>query len=500
MISLKKTIEAYDYRSMSEAALESYTTAIASLEKNVIGVDRDGVNAFRAQMLALRDRLSNASLTPPALRTVTEDLDSGLRQYRSEIETLLKESSHDLKDVVSVLAETTESLGQRESQYGNQLSRISGGLEAISQIDNLAIVRVTLNRQVSELRSCIAAMARDHETAVAELQKEIVNFQKRLEKVQIEAFSDPLTGLANRRRCTREISSRILSGKPFGILLFDMNKFKSVNDTLGHAAGDAVLRAVSERLSESTTREDLVCRWGGDEFVIVRDGDTGDLAAAAQEIRSRLSGAEFVIRVDGVEHKVALGAEVGWSAFLEKDLPEDLVARADKMLYRAKDPRQGTEPADLGHDPATGLPNPGELERRIAEIGSDRSSWYLGCFAIAAAAKIDNHYGYSATDVLLPVLRDEILNSKFAGKLFRGRGASIIALVNQPGGASALGEDLNRISSLALEKRLKHKRRASIMPVEVAAALVPLDSADAVKQVHEFVDKNRAVKKAPAAV
>ncbi len=141
-----------------------------------------------------------------------------------------------------MLAEATESLSQRENRHGNQLSRISGSLEAISQIDDLPQVRVTLNRQVAELRACISIMARDNESALAGLQKEIVLFQQKLEKVQVEASTDPLTGTANRRRCTREISNRIRSRSPFGILLFDLNKFKNINDTLGHVmAGDSVL-------------------------------------------------------------------------------------------------------------------------------------------------------------------------------------------------------------------------------------------------------------------
>ncbi len=149
MISLKKTIEAYDYRSMWLAALESYASAIQSLEKHAIAFDLEVLHGYRANLQVLKAKLETADLNPVILRDVTSDLDSEIKHYRIEVEALIRESAIELKDVVAVLAEATESLSQREDLHGNQLSRISGGLEAISQLDDLAQVRLTLNRRVS---------------------------------------------------------------------------------------------------------------------------------------------------------------------------------------------------------------------------------------------------------------------------------------------------------------------------------------------------------------
>ena len=187
MISLKKTIEAYDYRSMWLAALESYASAIQSLEKHAVAFDQEGLHCYRANLQVLKAKLETVDLNPTVLRDVASDLDSEIKHYRIEVEVLIRESATDLKEVVAVLAEATESLSQRENLHGNQLARISGGLEAISQLDDLAQVRLTLNRQVYELRTCISNMARDNENALAGMQKEITLFQQKLEKVQVEA-------------------------------------------------------------------------------------------------------------------------------------------------------------------------------------------------------------------------------------------------------------------------------------------------------------------------
>jgi diguanylate cyclase (GGDEF)-like protein len=495
VISLKKTIEAFDYRSMWLTALESYASVIQSLEKHAVDLDQEGLHDYRAKLQVIKAKLEGTELNPVVLRDVASDLDSEIKHYRVEVEALIKESATDLKDVVAVLAEATESLSQRESLHGNELSRISGGLEAISQIDDLGHVRMTLNRQISELRACISNMARDNENALAGLQKEINLFQQKLQKVQVEASTDPLTGTANRRRCTREISNRIRSRQDFGVLLFDLNKFKGINDTLGHAAGDAVLRSVAQKLSAQISPEDLVCRWGGDEFVIVHTGSAQELAALGQRLTAEISG-NFPIKLNGIHHDVTVGAEFGWADHREGETTEQLLARADKILYDTKAPQFKLNQAHTAPpvaDPATGLPRLEALERQLENLEGDRANWFLGCFAIRSAARVNNHYGFPATDTVLPFLRDELIQSKFGQFLFRGRGSTLLALVNAPGESEVLETELRRICKIGLEKFLQQKRRASVLPIAVGAKLFASPDQDTLQRLSEFVDFQRAV-------
>jgi diguanylate cyclase (GGDEF)-like protein len=503
VISLKKTIEAYDFRSMWQAALDSYVAAIQSLDRHAVAVDQEGLNAYRAGLRELTSRLETTELSPAVLRDISTELDAEIGHYRIEVEYLLKESAADLKDVVSVLAEATESLSQRENLHGNQLSRISGSLEAISQIDDLAQVRLTLNRQVSDLRTCISSMARDNENAIFSLQKEITVFQQKLEKVQVEASTDPLTGIANRRRCLREISNRIRSRSTFGILLFDLNKFKEINDTLGHAGGDAVLQLISQRLSLYVSKEDLVCRWGGDEFVIVHDGGPEELAARGRRVAEKISG-QFPIRFNNTEHEVSIGAEFGWAEYRAGETPEHLFARADQMLYDTKADTKAPQlkletapsvppgvPADT--DTATGLPKMESLEKELAQLEGSREDWFLACFAIRSAARVNNHYGFPATDTVLPFLRDDLQQSRFGSNLFRGRGATLLALVHLPDGAAgSLEEELRRICNTGLEKHLKQKRRASILPIAVGGKVFASLERDCLREINAFIEQQRA--------
>ena len=151
------------------------------------------------------------------------------------------------------------------------------------------------------------------------------------------AFVDELTGLANRRASEQAIASRIGSlgrhGWAFGLLVVDVDHLKEINDRHGHAAGDAALRLVAQTLAQGSRSEDLVGRWGGDEFVVLVSGATPSLLAqASQRIATLVAHARLAGADDPIELSISVGAAVAWSG----DTVELVFARADKALYEAK--------------------------------------------------------------------------------------------------------------------------------------------------------------------
>jgi diguanylate cyclase (GGDEF)-like protein/PAS domain S-box-containing protein len=178
------------------------------------------------------------------------------------------------------------------------------------------------------------------------------------------AFLDPLTRLPNRRRFSDELG--LIVGDPgrVGALLFvDLDHFKDVNDMLGHAAGDALLRHVAQRLRRSVRRDDLVARLGGDEFAIVLDGAPGPKEAGAvarklfDALRQPFSFGDRVIHAS---------ASIGIALFpRDGDDPAELLKNADLALYRAK--AQGRR-AVCFFDPTMQQ----ELETRLALVADLR--------------------------------------------------------------------------------------------------------------------------------
>lgn len=152
------------------------------------------------------------------------------------------------------------------------------------------------------------------------------------------ASRDALTGLKNRLTFDQELREAFAGGidpqKPLAMLYLDLDAFKSVNDTLGHMAGDQLLRMAGERLTAAVEPTDTVARLGGDEFAILRHGATSheELATLAVKIRTALSAPfplDGKLATIGVSIGIAVAPEIAKTA-------ETLVRAADVALYRAK--------------------------------------------------------------------------------------------------------------------------------------------------------------------
>ncbi len=153
------------------------------------------------------------------------------------------------------------------------------------------------------------------------------------------AVIDPLTGLYNRRYATQHIH-RIVerageTGLPYAVLMMDLDRFKTVNDVHGHAAGDAVLKEFARRLQENLRGIDLVARLGGEEFLVVLPDTTARSAEIAAE-RLRKAIDETPIPIGGgkmLDITVSIGVAFGTAA--DRD-PEKIIENADAALYKAK--------------------------------------------------------------------------------------------------------------------------------------------------------------------
>jgi len=153
------------------------------------------------------------------------------------------------------------------------------------------------------------------------------------------AGRDPLTRLPNRlyfrERLAQALAAAARSGHPLALLLFDIDGFKGVNDSLGHEAGDRVLQEIANRIALHVRQSDTFARWGGDEFVILMEG-IGDRADAVRV-------AEMVIRVVrevDLFSEVRVGASIGICTHAlradERPSPDELLRRCDRAMYEAK--------------------------------------------------------------------------------------------------------------------------------------------------------------------
>ncbi|EXJ13318.1 GGDEF domain-containing response regulator [Imhoffiella purpurea] len=185
-----------------------------------------------------------------------------------------------------------------------------------------------LERQNDQLRR----LNEELELKVAERTRELAEKNRELERL---SATDCLTGLCNRLKLNeeleRELSLAKRYGTPFSILLMDIDRFKRVNDTYGHQAGDRVLVELAGILRRSVRDTDRVGRWGGEEFLtICAETPLAGASRLAENQRAAIAAHDFPI-VGGCT------ASFGVSEYREGDSIESLISRADAALYRAKE-------------------------------------------------------------------------------------------------------------------------------------------------------------------
>lgn len=158
----------------------------------------------------------------------------------------------------------------------------------------------------------------------------------RFRRLELLSLTDPLTGLGNRREAERELNRLIVGasrhGHLLGLVLVDVDGFKAVNDTYGHAAGDRVLREAAARMADCLRGSDTIARWGGEKFhAILPNTEVIGVAQTAERLRRAIERDPFPID----DSTIALTVSVGWADWRGED-PHEFQLRADRALYDAK--------------------------------------------------------------------------------------------------------------------------------------------------------------------
>jgi diguanylate cyclase (GGDEF)-like protein len=170
------------------------------------------------------------------------------------------------------------------------------------------------------------------------LQAQLAEIEALQAQLREQAIRDPLTGLFNRRYLEetlgREVARAGRAGSAIGVILMDVDDFKTINDTFGHEAGDLMLQAIAQRLRLQTRRSDVVCRHGGEEFLAVLPGASVEITRQrAEQMRQALQA----LRVPHGDDELRTTLSFGVAAFPRHgQTAEDVLRSADQALYLAK--------------------------------------------------------------------------------------------------------------------------------------------------------------------
>jgi diguanylate cyclase len=279
---------------------------------------------------------------PVDLRAIRE-AERGFREVvfkQASIKSNLNDAKTTLKSLLSTFVER---LGDVAANTGDYHARIERYAERIESTDSLDSLRTLLDEIMGDTRGMQVDMRRSRDELVAARQqaeaaeKRVHALEAELVRVSEQVREDQLTGTLNRRgmddALTRELARARRTGKPLSVVVLDVDNFKKINDTHGHAAGDAALVHLAKVIKHTVRPTDSIARYGGEEFVIIlSETALAEGALVAQRLQRELTRKFFLHD----QERLLITFSAGVTEYAMGEEAEALVQRADKAMYQAK--------------------------------------------------------------------------------------------------------------------------------------------------------------------
>lgn len=327
-----------------ERSIESDQEVIDNLVR-LLGLLVDGLGELveddrwiAGQLEAVRTLL-NGAVDARSIR----DAERGFKEVlfkQSRIKASVTEAKNTLKSLLATFVERLGEAAANTGEYYNKIRSFAERIENTDSIDSLRslldeITTDTLSMQIDMLRSRDELVAARQQAEAAE--KRLQTLETELARVSEQVLEDQLTATLNRRgmdqALAREMARVRRSGKPLSLIILDLDDFKKLNDTRGHAAGDAALMHIAEIMRQTVRLTDSIARYGGEEFLIILpEVILDDGKALAQRLQQQLVSKPLVYGQD----RLAITFSAGVAQFVDGEDAKALVQRADRAMYQAK--------------------------------------------------------------------------------------------------------------------------------------------------------------------
>lgn len=325
---------------LMKAALVSYGITLRAVGRSAMEACPATGHELDEAMSALAAKV-DGDVAADGMREAGQQAERHLASWGAQTSAHLKTKADEVKELMMMLARTAESVGERDQRYANQFSGLTADLKAVANLDDITQVRLRVMKKAAEMKTCVDAMAEDGRQSLEEMRGRICDYEDRLRRAEELACRDSLTALANRRGLEDRMAWWARQQRIFCVVMLDLNHFKELNDRYGHQAGDELLKHFAAELLTRARAEDLVGRWGGDEFVIVVGRELEIAERLVERIREWVFGEYSLPSLRGREElKVMVEAAVGLAEWVPGETMEELLKRADAAMYRDKGERR----------------------------------------------------------------------------------------------------------------------------------------------------------------
>ena len=323
-----------DLEESLRSAIESYRAALASVGDAGARAYPPAGDNLKQSLLKLQQNLV-AAATPGAFAQTEQGVKQELKNWSDHAARYYEDSAEEIKALLLQVAQAAAEVGNRDQQYGEHFQGFAERLQGAAKLDNISAMRHSLSNSAVELVGLVNKMTEDGKRTVEQLRAQVTAYEGKVREADRLASIDPLTGVNNRRILERQLERRVTQAAPFFVIYLDLNNFKNINDTLGHQAGDDLLKQFAGELGHSFRPTDVVGRLGGDEFLIVVDGEAGDVKERIAQVKKQLDGV-YSLPTGAGKRKVSITAAVGIAAWKPGDSAQELLNAVDLAMYEDK--------------------------------------------------------------------------------------------------------------------------------------------------------------------
>lgn len=317
-----------------DAAMEAYRSALRSMGSSSIEACPQLGEELRHGLGRVDDTLTR-NLTVETIAGAERNVHGQLEDWGRRTAQHYQKKTDEVKEILMVMARTVESVSDRDKRATSQLAQVTGRLKKIATLEDLSLIRNSIEESATELKNSIERITNEGKAAIQQMQTQISTYQAKLEEAGQIVSVDSLTGLRSRFWMERFIERRMKEGAAFCLVIVDVDHFKRVNDRYGHQIGDELLRQFSTELKSALRSNAVVARWGGDEFLILLDFGLAEAQSQVARIKKWVCGS-YTLQGRQGSVKLDIGASLGLAERLPNESMKDLVDRADGDMYSQK--------------------------------------------------------------------------------------------------------------------------------------------------------------------